>query len=1542
MKYRLPQDAINPSSLHTRSACSTSKNVKKSLICLAIATSLSACGGGGGSSDAPDSPDIPDVIVDIINPVITLVGESNVNHQVGTPYTDAGATAVDNIDGDISLTLSGSVDVTALGDNTLTYTATDAAGNQLTHTRIVSVVDEVNPVITLNGSAIVSHEINTDYIDAGALATDAFEGLLTVETTGNVDTAALGENTITYSAIDSSGNEELQTRTVNVVDTTKPVITLLGDNVGDDTDNKAVTTEAGVPYVEAGATALDAIDGDLLVTITGEVNTAILADYPLTYKATDESGNEQTVTRIVSVIDTTKPVITLNGTAVITLEGGTTYTDLGATALDALDGPVNVTTTGTVNINAVGNYTITYNAVDAAGLTETATRTVTVVDTTEPVITLVGDSAVTIEAGLTYVDDSATAFDATDGQLIVTATSTVDTTMVGTYTVTYTVVDSVGLTQTLIRNVTVADTTKPDITVIGDSTVIVEGNSAYVDAGATAFDAIDGVLVVSTIGSIDTSVVGNQTLTYSATDNSGNVQTATRTVSVVDRINPVITLNGSAIVSHEINTDYTDAGAIATDALEGLLTVETTGNVDTAALGENTITYSAIDSSGNEDRQTRTVNVVDTTKPVITLLGDNVGDDADNKAVTTEAGVPYVEAGATALDTVDGDLLVTITGEVNTAILADYPLTYKATDESGNEQTVTRIVSVIDTTKPVITLNGIAVITLEGGTTYTDLGATALDALDGPVSVTTTGSVNINAVGNYIITYSAVDAAGLIETATRTVTVVDTTEPVITLVGDSAVTIEAGLTYVDASATAFDATDGLLIVTATSTVDTTMVGTYTVTYTVVDSVGLTQTLIRNVTVADTTKPDITVIGDSTVIVEGNSVYDDAGATALDTTDGVLVVTTTGSVNTSVVGDYILTYSATDSSNNTQTASRTVSVVDRIKPDITVIGDSTVTVEGNSVYVDDSATARDGINGVLVVTTTGSVNTSVVGDYILTYSATDSSGNVQTAMRTVSVVDTIKPVINLPNGIGIIVEVGSIFTNDDVNAVDNIDGVIDVVTTGDIDTSMLGDTTFTFSATDNSGNTQTEARILRVTDSISPVIVITGDTDIVHEQGTAYVDQGAVVTDNFDDDIAAIVFNSNVNDAVAGTYIVTYSAFAGADTSGNVAVRVSRNVTVVDTVAPVITLGKYPDELDITLGLGRFYKEYGATAVDAGDGNIVVNISGTVDVNSLGENTVTYTATDSAGNIATTVRTVNIVEPRPMIVTYRLDANEIFTVGSQNDFQIDYGEGAGFQTLTGVQLYSYATAGDHQVKLQGNLDTILFCFNDSPLLRVDDWGDAVWRSFASAFLDCTELDNSVESLGEPDFLTAVANGDETKINMSLGFEDSNFNQPINHWDVSQVDDMGSLFHVSFTQTFDSSFNQPLDNWDVSSVRIFQLMFASEGTNSDAIFNQDINSWDLSSATNMNFMFAVVSGTNHFDQKLDAWQVPNLDRANGMFLNTSLSTENYDALLMNLSEQTLQNGVLFGGGDSQFSSSAQSARDKLANDFGWLINDGGLTP
>jgi surface protein len=156
--------------------------------------------------------------------------------------------------------------------------------------------------------------------------------------------------------------------------------------------------------------------------------------------------------------------------------------------------------------------------------------------------------------------------------------------------------------------------------------------------------------------------------------------------------------------------------------------------------------------------------------------------------------------------------------------------------------------------------------------------------------------------------------------------------------------------------------------------------------------------------------------------------------------------------------------------------------------------------------------------------------------------------------------------------------------------------------------------------------------------------------------------------------------------------------------------------------------------------------------------------------------------------------------------------------------------------------------------------------------------------------------------------------------------SNFNQDIGNWDVSSVTDMSYMLYGA------SSFNQDLDNWDVSSVTNMEGMFMGA-----SIFNRSIGSWDVSSVTDMISMFREAIS---FNQDIGGWNVSSVRGMSNMFAQVTLSTANYDNLLIGWSKLTLQPGVRFHAGNSRHSAGdAATAKAYIINNFGWIIFDGG---
>lgn len=195
--------------------------------------------------------------------------------------------------------------------DSFTYRADDG-GSQSNLATVSLTVNPVNdaPVLTRNGPATVNIGVGDAYADAGATAFDAEDGDISgdVVVGGDVvDTATAGTYVITFNVTDSGGSAAAEvTRTVTVssgADLNPPVITLIG--------SATVTSGLWVTYTDAGATAMDAEDGDLTsaIVVGGDmVDTSRIGTYVMTYNVSDAAGNaadEVTRTVVIPVPEST-------------------------------------------------------------------------------------------------------------------------------------------------------------------------------------------------------------------------------------------------------------------------------------------------------------------------------------------------------------------------------------------------------------------------------------------------------------------------------------------------------------------------------------------------------------------------------------------------------------------------------------------------------------------------------------------------------------------------------------------------------------------------------------------------------------------------------------------------------------------------------------------------------------------------------------------------------------------------------------------------------------------------------------------------------------------------------------------------------------------------------------------------------------------------------------------------------------------------------------------------------------------------------------
>lgn len=283
---------------------------------------------------------------------------------------------------------------------------------------------------------------------------------------------------------------------------------------------------------------------------------------------------------------------------------------------------------------------------------------------------------------------------------------------VGTWTITYAVTDSSDNTSTLVMHVVVSDVVKPTLVVAQNTYTIgykqtfdVEQLRAQIQANS--FDNYDSsvtVVIDSNTYTTNKTVIGTYSVVYSATDTSGNKQTKTIQIAVIDNVSPVI--NGPSTIAKPKNSVLTEsqirAQLSAYDEISGTLTGSITlvSNDYTgkgSIIGTYIIVYSVSDTAGNVATKQVEVRVIDNTAPFWFIR--------DNAMIAVENTVSLTREQIVAILTQTGQLTVTATTYVtflqdeyqgNEAIPGMYALSIRTTSNSGDENLYNIIISVYE------------------------------------------------------------------------------------------------------------------------------------------------------------------------------------------------------------------------------------------------------------------------------------------------------------------------------------------------------------------------------------------------------------------------------------------------------------------------------------------------------------------------------------------------------------------------------------------------------------------------------------------------------------------------------------------------------------------------------------------------------------------------------------------------------------------------------------------------------------------------------
>jgi len=510
---------------------------------------------------------------------VSLGNDGTVSFPASSLYNSAGSTVPGAL---WKLTVNGQRTVTLTCSDyptkSLTLTATDMAGNQVTCESTVTLKDEIAPTaeckdITVNLNASGQYTLTAAEINNGSTDNCGASGLTLSIPATTFTCEDIGNNVVQLTVKDAADNESACLANVTVQDATPPTVVTKNITVDLDSTGHASITPA---QVENGSTDNCGVDADTFALDRTEFTCADrLTPQTVNLTVDDVNGNSGSASAQVTVRDVTPPVISLRGASEITLVTSIDcYVEEGASWTDVCDGTGEAVVGGdTVPSNCpllttdAGTYVVTYNYTDLSGnAADEKTRTVHIISNQPPVITLLGDNPLTLACGVPYEEPGYVATDPEDGDLtdeVVVNTSELVTDPVSgyivpdTYHIIYSVTDhdlSNPMSATVTRTLEVVDMDYPTVTLTGAEQLPWQLGTPFVDPGYSAEDPCWGDVTVLTevVGSVNVNEPGVYVLTYTPKDYSDNAgEPVQREVYVGDFLQ---------IVAHPQNADaYIDS-----------------------------------------------------------------------------------------------------------------------------------------------------------------------------------------------------------------------------------------------------------------------------------------------------------------------------------------------------------------------------------------------------------------------------------------------------------------------------------------------------------------------------------------------------------------------------------------------------------------------------------------------------------------------------------------------------------------------------------------------------------------------------------------------------------------------------------------------------------------------------------------------------------------------------------------------------------------------------------------------------------------------
>jgi len=545
-----------------------------------------------------------------------------------------------------------------------------------------------------------------------------------------------------------------------------------------------------------------------------------------------------------------------------------------------------------------------------------------------------------------------------------------------------------------------------------------------------------------------------------------------------------------------------------------------------------------------------------------------------------------------------------------------------------------------DFQKPVILVPEDILVEATGPLTSIDIGEAMATDESGIYSLTNNAPSSFPLGINTII-WTAVDGAGNMAIASQTVTIQDSTSPKISAMDD--ISLEAKSSSQNlVTLTIPEIYDEVGVMSVTNDAPEVFpLGETIVTWTATDVIGNISNLSQSIILVDSTAPRIAFSED--LIIEASSLEQNTlELVTPETSDDVEISSVTNDApEVFPLGETIVTWTATDSSGNSSSQSYTITFVDTIIPEI-LISDETfeATIFGGTNIPLEFPEIIDIQNTEL---TNDAPEVFPLGETIVTWTATDDYGNSISNTQSITVLDTISPVIMAPSDFQLeashiennIIDLIGVRASDDVEVIS--------ITNDAPEVFPLGETIVTWTATDSSGNSASDSQQISVIDTTTPSIIAPNDIQVeIYDKLGVEIDTGIPTSDDVIDSQPTVT-----NDAPEvfplGETIVIWTA---TDSSGNSA-SATQSITIIDTTLPTITS---PVDVEVeATSMENNLVEFGfAEASDQVEISTITNDAPTVFP--LGETIVTWTATDSSGNSASATQTITVVDTTAPVIT----------------------------------------------------------------------------------------------------------------------------------------------------------------------------------------------------------------------------------------------------------------------------------------------------